>query len=329
MQGFTIMYKDTPVIHLKRSLELEDSRRLGTIFSEILNPDIKPLNIPNTFYNPKCSFRDIISFASHRVVEQGRVNVNYLYRMWDLDYRRYDRMVILRKTHGASHRDFTWVLFDGEPAISFEEIRKNTIEEPMGAQQKYWDGNRLIKLNTKHKESRIEYITSIIGEALGLPIVKYKKGSYKYHNKVYNGCECESFLSETAECTSLKDIINYFVPKDNATLENIIRITSEYTNIPESEIGERLELRGLFYYLIKYPYSNFTNVAFIRDNGVWTIAPFFNHGRAFDTQCEMEFTNKDFAKAFLTDERLKAVEDLQIPTFYKETVLSQVEKLCI
>lgn len=72
------------------------------------------------FYGENTSLEYVMSFLEDRVVNRNKYNINEILASLGLDH--YDMIDILRKTHGVSYDDFTWIKFEGEN-ISYKDVR--------------------------------------------------------------------------------------------------------------------------------------------------------------------------------------------------------------
>lgn len=68
-----------------------------------------------------------------------------------------------------------------------------------GNQLKFWVDNKLIKIDSKYKESDKEVSASILAELFGLSCVKYYKSKVMYLGDLKNCCYCLSYLNKEIE----------------------------------------------------------------------------------------------------------------------------------
>lgn len=161
--------------------------------------------------------------------------------------------------------------------------------EGSGNQIKFWQGDTLIKLNSKHREADKEVAASVIGKAFNLDVVQYVSGAYFYQGSVHKGCECHSFLQSDEETYTLAQILQYVqfsVPATMSAVEyysKTVNAVTQFTSIPLADVDLYLMQILVFDFLICNPDRHLNNIEFIQNcnTKVFKIAPIFDFGQAF------------------------------------------------
>lgn len=91
MQGFKIMWKDIPLIHVEWGMELV----ANNVRSTILMPDTmdKHPGVPKPFWENTSDFRYVLKFIERRTVPRTRFDIEGILYKYGLDF--YDPMAMV------------------------------------------------------------------------------------------------------------------------------------------------------------------------------------------------------------------------------------------
>jgi hypothetical protein len=106
---FYVMFEDEMVSHIKvKNNQLVEAKTLDKPFYK------------QPFLAKPITLSYVKNFLNRRSIQKDKVDIADI--MNNLGLKEYDTFKILRKTHGASHDDFTWIKFADEN-IGWEDVK--------------------------------------------------------------------------------------------------------------------------------------------------------------------------------------------------------------
>lgn len=159
--------------------------------------------------------------------------------------------------------------------------------EGSGNQKKLWVGNTLIKIDSKHRESKKEVSASVLGEAFGLSVVQYTRERFILSGREHWGCYCNSYLKQNERVITAYKILNYFdvnIPQKMSAreyFEIFINCVHNYTGLDKKHIKMYMLSMLVFDYIIANPDRHLSNIEFIQGEGYFRFTPLYDHGQSF------------------------------------------------
>lgn len=178
--------------------------------------------------------------------------------------------------------------------------------EGSGNQIKLWNGSKLIKLNSKYRESSKEVSAYLLGTAFGLQMTPYRQCKYQYRGRIHIGCECISYLNKDEEAVSVFDMEQGLNVPQGMPLKKLFRLLvsaiAQYTHLSEIDISMYLMRMLVLDFLICNDDRHLNNIEFIynRANGTFRPAPLFDHGESFMRRDSFTGTQADFLSLLST-----------------------------
>lgn len=111
MNGVTIMHKDQPVMKITWDKNTIQSQWLGK----------HHIKIPPDMYPGKITIKAFVDWCETRQPPRTRIGIDELLRTV-YKMKTYLPIQMCRKSHGITHEDDLWMLFDNEGVIKYETL---------------------------------------------------------------------------------------------------------------------------------------------------------------------------------------------------------------
>jgi hypothetical protein len=158
-----------------------------------------------------------------------------------------------------------------------------------GNQRKIWINNKLIKIDSKLRESSKEVSAYNIASAFNLNCVRYTRDKFNVDGVEKYGCICDSYMMQgDLKTITLYSILNFYninIPMNMSAYDYFcitIEAISKFTNMNIQSVRDYLMCLLVFDFLIANDDRHLTNIEIIQSyNNCFRFTPIYDCGQSF------------------------------------------------